>query len=492
MKTPHVRVGKSTNAAAEESIFTQRTLQEIHREIQEVYAADRRPWVIGYSGGKDSTTCLQLIWSAISQLPAESRQKPIYVISSDTLVETPVVVGHIENTLTQIETAARAQNLPFHTHRIYPEIEDTFWVNLIGRGYPAPQNTFRWCTDRLKIKPADKFIEEKVSEHGECVLVLGVRRQESMTRAQVMSLLKIKGSLLSRHSKFAQVLVYTPIEDWSTNDVWTFLLQTACPWGGSNRDLAAMYQSASGECPLVVDTNTPSCGGSRFGCWTCTVVEKDKSMESMIDSGEDWMLPLLEFRDFLAKTHDPEVKREVREHKRRDGRVKMKTDGSGKIVRGPYKFEFCKQMLRRLLEVQKQVQTHGPDPTLELIRMPELEAIRRLWRMERGDWEDSLPKIYEEVTGHKVAWIQDDFGSFSAREAQVLNEACREVGVPTGMVMKLLEAERQRQGMSRRHAIYSQIDRILKEDWRTEEEVLATTNDTLLEESAVIEEVDEE
>src|SRR5205823_7980843 len=137
---------------------------------------------------------------------------------------------------------------------------------------------------------------------------------ESATRAQVMSLHRIKGTRLSRHSSLPSAFVYTPIADFSVDDVWTYLLQVPSPWGSNNRDLVTLYRNAqAGECPLVVDRTTPSCGNSRFGCWTCTVVERDKSMEAMIDAGQEWMEPLLELRDWLAATQDPARKREFRE-----------------------------------------------------------------------------------------------------------------------------------------------------------------------------------
>ncbi len=237
---------------------------------------------------------------------AEKRTKQVHVISSDTLVETPVIVGLIDQSLERIRTTARATHLPFSATKVQPVIGETFWVNLIGRGYPAPNRSFRWCTDRMKIQPADRFIMEQVSKSGEVIVILGVRKQESMTRAQVMSLARIKGSLLSRHRTLPNTFVYTPIADFSTEDVWGYLLQNPSPWGNNNRDLLALYKSANaGECPLVVDETTPSCGNSRFGCWVCTVVSKDHAMEAMVDGGEDWMIPLLEFRNLLASTQDP-------------------------------------------------------------------------------------------------------------------------------------------------------------------------------------------
>ena len=137
----------------------------------------------------------------------------------------------------------------------------------------------------MKIRNADRFIQEKVSEYGEAIVLLGTRKDESGSRQQLMNLYEIKGSLLSHHSKFAQTYVYTPLKDFTTEDVWNYLLQNKNPWGENNRDLLTLYQEAdASECPLVVDTSTPSCGGGRFGCWTCTVVEKDKALTSMIEA----------------------------------------------------------------------------------------------------------------------------------------------------------------------------------------------------------------
>ena len=229
---------------AESSIFDTRKLDDIYDEIIKVYLDDSRPWVIGYSGGKDSTTALQLIWKAIEKYKSQGNDKfkDIFVIASDTLVETPAVVSHLDKNLDRIDLEAQKQELPFVVQKVRPKTNDSFWVNLIGRGYPAPTNTFRWCTDRMKIRPANDFIIEKASKFGEVVVILGVRKQESTTRAQVMSLHSKKGSLLKTHSSIPAAYVYTPIEDFSIDDVWTYLIQNKSPWGANNRDLVAMYR----------------------------------------------------------------------------------------------------------------------------------------------------------------------------------------------------------------------------------------------------------
>lgn len=444
-------------------------VRETIAAIQREYRADNRPWVIGFSGGKDSTASLQLVWQAVLALGEGARRKPVYIISSDTLVESPVVAASINASLAGINAQASAQGLPFSASLVQPLIDESFWVNIIGRGYPAPSNKFRWCTDRLKISPANRFIKEQVARFGEVVLVLGVRKAESSTRAQVMALHAIEGSALRTHSTLAGALVLAPIEDWTTSDVWSYLLQNAyTPWGTDNNDLAAMYKSADAECPLVVDTTTPSCGNSRFGCWVCTVVSRDKSMEAMVDAGQSaWMEQLLEIRDMLAATQTGAGKKSTRSIRKLDGRILLKYNGDEAAL-GPYTFDFCKEILAKLLSTQ----TNLPDDAgnFELISEAELLAIRRLWIQQRHDWEDSLPKIYESSTGrgwHAIA----DVSSPVTDDANIIQTVCDEHNVPSLLLKRLLDAERNTRGLKRRAGIYERLSAILDEDWRSPDQV---------------------
>lgn len=454
-----------------ESIFAKRTIADILADIRAAYLCNTMPWVIGYSGGKDSTAALQLVWYALRDIP-RNQFKPVHIISTDTLVETPVIVDHVNGTLGKMKIAAEQQGLPIEVHRLMPDVSDTFWVNLIGRGYPAPHSRFRWCTERLKIKPSDKFIVSKVAEYGEVVLVLGQRLEESQRRSQTMSDYRITGTLFSRHSTLPKAYIYTPIEAFSVNDVWKYLGQVPPPWGGDNRYLSSLYRSAnSGECPMVLDLSTPSCGNSRFGCWTCTVVTKDKAMESMIDNGEEWMIPMLEFRDFLAETQNIERKQEVRDYRRRDGLVKVRKQ-QGTLIRGPYRLSFRKELLERLLIVQKQIREDGPDPHITLISHQELYQIRRLWRIEANDWDDCVPQIYYKVMGEILPLPHEDTIMFGTEERDVLVQVCAEVDVPIDLMIALIESQRQQYTLSSRTAIHNRIDEVLRSEWRSENEVL--------------------
>ncbi len=451
------------------SIFEHRPLADIHAEIREVYRSQPYPWVVGYSGGKDSTAALQLVWNALAGLPVEERQKRVYVISSDTLVETPVIIDYINDSLRRMEKRAAELELPFEFHKLAPVLDDTFWVNLIGRGYPAPSSIFRWCTLRLKINASNRFILDKVAAHGEVILVLGVRKGESSKRDRVIKEYRFRGKRLEVHGQLPGAWVYMPIRDFSKDDVWSYLLQIASPWGSDNRNLASLYRSGQdGECPLVVDDTTPPCGNSRFGCWTCTVVDQDRSMEAMIDSGEEWMIPLLDFRDYLASTQDPLVKPQQREFKGRDGRVRVTDRG---LRWRTYTLEMSQQMLRRLLETQIKMQKY--DPAYALISSNELREIRRLWLTERGDWTDSLPAIHEEVTGQALGWDYNDVSMPGKLELELLQRVAPTYDIPTQLPQKLIDAEWQYYGMRRRGLIHKTIENIFDEDWRTLEEIQA-------------------
>ena len=443
------------------------------REIQHIYQSDDRPWIIGYSGGKDSTCVLSLIYAALQQLTPKQRQKPVYVVSSDTLVETPVVVDMIKTVVGTINQSAKKHRLPISAHQVVPKTDQTFWVNLIGRGYPAPNQTFRWCTERMKIDPVSEFILDKVARFGEAIVVLGSRSQESASRAQVITKHKIEGSALSRHSSLPNAYTYMPIESWSADEVWEYLMSAPCPWGGSNRQLFELYKGSNqGECPLVIDKSTPSCGNSRFGCWTCTVVTEEKAMHGLIESGAEWMRPLLGFRNKLYNSRQPESSKEYRNFRRRTGRVSYNSgdiqNDDVKEVRhipGPYWMNKRQEFLEELLWIEKGIRDGGQD--IELITRPELHMIRREWLRDPNepDWEDSLPAIYRRVYGEDLEWVENDAGAFTKADSALLESLSREYGVSAPMVRKLMEAELQVSGLGKRRGILQKLESILRQDW---------------------------
>lgn len=436
-------------------------LAELVTRVKSLYRADGIPWVIGYSGGKDSTATLQIVWSALQELPAHERTKPVYVITNDTLVENPTVAAWVRRSHEAMDTAAAKQELPISTHLLSPEVDESFWVNLIGRGYPAPNRRFRWCTERMKINPTTKFIRSLVKENGEAIIVLGARRAESAARAARIDKWDEQSvrENLSPHDDLASALVYRPIVDWCDDDVWLYLMQVANPWGFDNKQLLTMYRTASpdAECPVVMDTSTPSCGSSRFGCWTCTVVEKDKSMSAMIqnDAEKEWMQPLLDIRDQLADTSQG---RNLRDFRRLNGKVSLY---NGQHVAGPYTQEGRAHWLRLVLEAQTWVRANGPDDVrdIELITLDELHRIRQIWVTEKHEHEDLLPAIYEEATGSPFPGQvrYDDQFPFDAEDLAELRELSRS-NLQYQLLRELVSVEHRHRVAARRSGIWADID----------------------------------
>ncbi len=453
-----------------ESVFDIRTLESIYDEIRTVYLNDTRPWILGFSGGKDSTCMVQLVWNALSKLPPKKLEKKIYVVSSDTLVESPQIVERITSSLDKIENASIKSHIPISTNLLRPPITDTFWVRILGLGYPAPTSMFRWCTDMLKIANADRFIKERVSEYGEVIVLLGTRKNESSTRQQSMNLREIENSVLSHHKKFAQTYVYTPLADFETEDVWNYLLQNKNPWNDNNRDLLALYQDANAsECPLVVDTSTPSCGSGRFGCWTCTVVDKQKSLDSMIENGHEWMEPLAELRHELKRTQDPELWPKIRKITRRNGHVDLKSNGTD-YTPGPYTLKFRKEYLKKLLMGQVKIQKHAPN--MMLISKDEIHEIQKIWRMEEGDWQNTAYAIYQEVMDVHLEPMMDETGKFGNLEQKTLETVCNDHKIPYKLVSNLLNSELKLQGRSSHTKIFDNIKKELSKEWRDDIDVI--------------------
>jgi DNA sulfur modification protein DndC len=458
-------------------------IKKLTKEIQDLYCLDEIPWVLGFSGGKDSTCVLQLVWNAIAALPIKKRTKKINIITTDTLVENPIVSAWVRKSLEQMKKAAIEQKIPIEPHLLQPEYTETFWVGLIGKGYPPPRGKFRWCTERLKINPSNHFIRNVIRQHGETILVLGIRKAESTKRASRMKKWEEKRvrDRLSPNMNLPNSLVYSPIEDWRTDEVWMYLMQWENPWGYSNKDLFTLYRGATAdnECPLVIDTTTPTCGNSRFGCWVCTLVSQDKSLTAMVQNDEEkeWLQPLLDLRADL----DVENNRDRRDFRRRNGQVQLyerNLDGDISIepIPGPFTKEAREDWLRKLLATQMEIRQNAPEEfkDITLITSEELSEIRRIWLEERHEFDDSLPRIYKEVTGetfHDVR-IGADNKLLGSDEWNVLEEICDDDAMHLELMAKLLDTERQYYTKSRRLGIYDSLEKCFETSSRSQEEAI--------------------
>lgn len=425
-------------------------LKHLENELIDQYLYDEsdRPWIIGFSGGKDSTMLLQVVWKALLKIEPALLTRRIYVVCNDTMVENPRMVKFIKAILNKIQIAAAEQDIPLTVHETMPKMDDSFWVRLIGLGYPAPNRFVRWCTERLKINPTTRFIKEKISEEGEAIILLGTRSAESSNRAKSIKKHEVKGQRLRKH-QLPNAYVYAPIKDITTNELWQYLNQVPPPWGGNHKELITLYRNANaGDCPLVIDDTTPSCGNSRFGCWTCTVVNKDKSMEGLIDNGEDWMLPLAEIRNFLVETRDNQEK--YRSKRRRNGQIK---EG----MWGPYLFETRAEILRRILKAQKEIER---EEGVELITHQEMVLIQYHWFRD-SFFKTKVSDIYNEVYKTNIDMSKQE--EKLREEEKLLANSCTENPKDLDFIRDSLALQKTKTLMIKKRGLQADIENRLEE-----------------------------
>lgn len=433
----------------------------IKQEMERVYLHDRRPWMIGYSGGKDSTLLCQLVFEMLEALPEEKRWKPVYIVTSDTMVENPIVKAYMHKMSKAINEASTEKNLNVQAHIIYPEIRQTFWSLVIGLGYPTPEPPgFRWCTERLKINPSNTFTYNTIKKDGEIVILLGVRKAESAARSRSISSREIEGKILTPHPQIAKAYVYSPLSEIQNENVWEYLLQNdgKSAWNTDNNYLYNLYrgENLSEEDSVVGQVNKDNMkvtGNSRFGCWICTMVKEDKSLKNFIDHGASELIPLRDFRNWLVELRANPDKRDYR---RRNGSVYL--TASGEFGRGPFTMETRKEILRRLLQLE--VETG-----FELITLEELKMIDKLWEDEGDLSRRSLVEIYSEVKGSRLPWDDYRKAKYDEKTIELLHTLCKKYDVPFDLVSKLMISVDNSKFYTRSAVVAKNVEKILNEGW---------------------------
>ncbi len=445
------------------SYFNENTLEELIDEIKYVYQSDNRPWVIGYSGGKDSTTVVELVYKMLLSLPENERHKNVHIVSSDTLIENPLIKIYLSKMNNLLGVSARRDGLPIISKMVTPPPNNSFWANVIGRGFPTPRmnGTFRWCTDRLKIKPSADYIRNVIREEGqEAVVLLGVRKAESIARKRRIEGRELANRLMNRHETIQDAYVYNPIVELTTEDVWDVLLKLdggRTPWGADNNELVELYSGAdSGECPFATTHaggQTQSCGNSRFGCWVCPVVKEDKSLNGFIKSGHRELIPLANFRKWLMDIR--EIDR-YREKRRRNGTVyETKT---GEMGYGPFTWEARQLILQNLIETQKKM-------GFELITKDELKAIDEIWDSELDLSRRTLVELYEKLTGEKLPWYNFKEPLLDDDTVNELQKLADENEVPFDLVRNVILSVYHNKNYSNSRIMKEALEKLLNQQW---------------------------
>lgn len=327
------------------------------RVTKDFYLANDMPWIIGYSGGKDSSLIIKIIIGAISLIPKKLR-KPLQVFYCDTGVEIPVLRNYIKESLDAIQAEGQSLGIEIQAKAVKPPLSNHYFVKVIGRGYPPPSNKFRWCTDRLRIDPIQAAIKESVGDR-DSVVVLGTRYEESNERTRILDRHATDTEYFFTQSGYKNTILFCPIANFSTDDVWEALYEMDEIKSIDIHRLSSIYKLISGECPIVRMPDTNPCSKGRFGCWTCTVVRQDKATKNMIDNGFSALKPLYEFRQWLLDVRDLP-----------DFRCGVRRNGIKGL--GPFRLSARKIILEKLLKTQD-------ESGYDLISLDELNHIYSLW-----------------------------------------------------------------------------------------------------------------
>ena len=292
---------------------------EIKKLIKEKYINYKESFVIGFSGGKDSSVLLDLIIDSLRDLYFESKSKiskKTYIVSSNTLLENPHVTTLVKKTLNSVKD--RFKYLNIEVIEVVPKPTETFWVSIIGKGYPLPLNRFRWCTRQLKIEPMNNAMSQIIDKETGIITVLGIRKDESTTRQQKMNKNEISEAFY-KSIDFRKGYIFAPLHNLTTEELWRFALSRkhAC-WGLDYGILYEMYWETSKECPMgleesYLDNEKSQCGNSRWGCWMCPLSSKIW-LDNIVDNGTKELESLATFRRWMLDTRDERKNRYIGSH----------------------------------------------------------------------------------------------------------------------------------------------------------------------------------
>lgn len=438
-----------------------KVFEDIIEEMTIVYKHDSRPWLIGYSGGKDSSLLVTLVVEMVERLPENERVKNIFIVTSDTGVENPIVKRYMHSSSAKINEFSRLNKANIKADIIYPEVDQSFWSLVIGLGYPTPEPPgFRWCTERLKILPMNRYTNAIIEKYGEVILLLGVRKAESLTRKRSILSREIEGKILTPNTDIPKAYVYNPLTEIPNELVWEYLLKDngISSWGVDMKYLFSLYQGENlGEEQSVIGQidkdKIPVTGNSRFGCWCCTIVKEDKSLQRFIDNGSEELIPLREFRNWLVSIRQNP---EFRDNKRRNGKVYRKANGDYGF--GPFKMSARQEILRRLLILQR-------NTGFELITNDELKMIDTLWDLEGDLTRRKLVDIYFDVFGKRLAWDEYKEPLYDEEIIAELIQASEQAEIPFELISKLIVAISSNKYIAKSSKLRKEFDKLIKQEW---------------------------
>lgn len=292
-------------------------VQRAMRRIRSVMEQGLAP-VIAFSSGKDSSSLANLVLNTAREMKEKGfKPMPILVVHSNTGVEQPEIAQLAKDELAKMRTFAKKHGLEVEVRIGQPTLSASFPVRVIGgRGLPSFPDSRADCSTDWKVAVNTRLIDQaykdlsKREDVKDVVVMTGVRQDESIARDQRI---KKRGEVAEGvWENDAGKLRASPILDFTVDDVWEYLGYCAAGVEESYSDFSdvmRIYAAAGGSsCVVVADmqsANRKSACGARFGCWACSRVATDRSMDNLIESDQarySYLRPLAALRNFISNT----------------------------------------------------------------------------------------------------------------------------------------------------------------------------------------------
>ncbi len=332
------------------------------------YGAQYEHWAIAFSGGKDSATVLSAVIHLI-ETGRVKRPASLTVLMSDTRMELPPLFASAMQIMQEVRDRGHTAEV------VWPEMDDRFFVYMLGRGVPPPSNTFRWCTAQLKIEPMEAALKGLRDKYGKKFLMLtGVRIGESAARDARIAVSCGKNNSECGQGWYQEATpedvadTLAPILHWRLCHVWDWLTFEASEHRFSTKFIAAVYGQ---------DENLET--HARTGCVGCNLASRDMALEGIIKRPE-WagFAPLMELRPLYAELKKPWNRL------RQDG-TETRKDGSlvsNPCRMGPLTLEARRWGFSRVCDIQRRagVDLINPDEQQRILQLIAANTWPRGWK----------------------------------------------------------------------------------------------------------------
>jgi len=376
---------------------------ELTAQSLQVHGSEHAHWAVAYSGGKDSSATLTVIFHLLDtgRIP---RPQSLTVFYADTRMElTPLAIA-----AQQVMAELRRRGIP--VHEVCAPLDKRFLVYILGRGVPPPNNnTMRWCTRQIKVEPMHQALLSAISGmEGSVLMITGVRQGESAIRDRRIEMSCGKDGaecgqgwyqevLPASRGLRGQIATLAPILHWRVCHVWDWLqFYAPTPEYGAwpTRIIADAYGGDEAQ-----EIN------ARTGCVGCPLAQQERALDAIVANPQwAYLEPLKRLKPLYRELREPG-------NRLRKADIEYLKDGSiGKNPQrmGPLTFEAREMALQRVLDIQAEcnaVAAISGRPFVDILNANEERRIRELiaagtwpqgWDGDEPRADTALDSIYED------------------------------------------------------------------------------------------------